>query len=90
MREFDGPRERIYVSMDELVITISFDDPSNKRTLPNEWIYLLKRQDLEGVKRECSALIFRTKAGQNLRVTLFNLDEAFEEISQWIGVEGIR
>jgi len=88
--EFDGPRERIYVSADDLVITISFDDLSGKRTLPNEWVYSLKRHDLEDAKHEGDTLILCTKDGQRVKLTLFNADVAFEEIKKWIGLEARR
>jgi hypothetical protein len=90
VREFDGPRERIYVSADDLVITISFDDLSGKRTLPNEWVYSLKRHDLEDVKQEGDTLVLCTKDGQHVKLTLFNADAAFEEIKKWIGLEARR
>lgn len=83
-KAFDGPRERVYVSAGELVITMSFGDFVGKQTLPNEWIYVLGKSELEEIKREGDTLLLRTKDGQQVRVTLFDSREAFEEIEAWI------
>ncbi|MGB9759369.1 MAG: hypothetical protein ACP5KW_07130 [Thermoproteota archaeon] len=84
VKEFEGPRESIYVLGDELVVTISFNDTKTRRSLPNEWVYVLKRQEIEDVVLEDNTLVLCTKDKRQTRVMLFEADKAFLTIREWM------
>ncbi|MCI4439025.1 hypothetical protein JHC27_04160 [archaeon] len=84
VRSFEGPQESIYVLGNELVITISLNDTKTRRSLPNEWVYVLKRQEIEDVVLENNTLVLHTKDKRQTKVMLFEADKAFLAIKEWI------
>ncbi|MEM3520676.1 MAG: hypothetical protein QXG85_03650 [Thermoproteota archaeon] len=84
IREFEGPNESIYVLEDELVITISFYDAKTIKSLPNEWVYALKKSEIEDVMLKNSTLILSTKDKKQVRITLFRAEKAFLMIKEWM------
>lgn len=87
VKEFGGPQESIYILDDELVIAISFQDKRVSRTLPSEWIYPLRRQEIEDLKLESSTLVLYTKGKRQIKMTLFEPDKAFSTIKEWMRVD---
>lgn len=84
VKEFEGAQESIYILEDELIITISFNDVKTTRNLPNEWVYVLEKQEIEDVKLENSILVLYTKDKRQTRITLFEADKAFLTIKEWM------
>lgn len=84
IEEFEGPRESVYILRDELVVTILFNDTKTRRSLPNEWVYVLKRQEIEDVGLENNTLVLHTKDKKQTRVTLFKAYKAFLTIKEWM------
>ncbi|MEM0171319.1 MAG: hypothetical protein QXV57_01975, partial [Thermoproteota archaeon] len=78
------PNESIYVLEDELVITISFYDAKTIKSLPNEWVYALKKSEIEDVMLKNSTLILSTKDKKQVRITLFRAEKAFLMIKEWM------
>jgi len=84
VKEFRGFTEALYLLEKELVIALTFNDPTIKRALPSEWIITLNKNEIEDVSFNENTLFLYTKDKREIKVNLINAKDAYQEIKKWI------
>jgi len=81
---FGEAEENVYILEDKIVITVSYTDVSSRGILPNEWIIIFDRNEVEDVKLDGDILILFTKNGGKIKLSRHDAKDLYFRIRMWL------